>query len=623
MEENLPQNIEVIVEPVSEADELRMEVASIRLDVTPSLPLTEVSLQSARDNIDVMREAKKQMQAVSPDIEPTITLLGEAKDLELKMEFCLEAIHRYDASGRYAMALAQCDYLEALACTLLSEEPLHFQKMALEIAAWTRCSLFVHKGEANIRNGAPALTEEEFETLARMVEELPLGLHGEHQKKIMLDRVYGFRLYAKARRHVNEEDSFEAVHSSFELIRDYKQRDEEPSTLTKRRARYLYILALNEYNRLCINTFDVAREYKDAVALFRLRDNVLLNEVEHPVYHDSKDEEDFHIRFLIREGTLMEDDAFAMTADAYAHTENADIETKVLARLHALPDLSETKSEALRAAIAKLPFERLITVLSIGLDHAMNLERQQFVWNLIDGCNHREIDLCKYGEILLNCKQKIDKTLQKPFQLLLNDLMRSPRARKIRTKSELPCLYALTGDAEDYKEPLGKPMPRTVARPWDFALKGMYVALAIIFPIVLLAVAEVSIYLGLIDSILVQYYLLAAPILALFFIMCAIIARFGRDERGSAVARRLILLVCIVAAGVSALFWALAPNSFATRLCLPFAGFALAGGLMDILVFKDRSKGFSIALLILWLLGIGASIAMSILAMYQGAYAFF
>ena len=594
----------------------------LQIEADPSLPVAASALDKAKQNIDDIERANEEMNELVAEAQASRNQVAEIKRLEREMENCLREIRSCAAKGRYAMALEYCGRLEALASTVILDEPLHFQKIAQEIAAWTRCSIMVYWAEANIRIGAEPFDQDGFDDFVEKVNNLPLGMHEESERQVFIDRALGYRLYLQAKNLFAAEEDYDRIRASFDLLA--KAKEEKMSPLSAKRARYLYVVSSNAYNVASAKAFDEKREYKDALKLFKLRENVAKEDLRHEDFREAKDEQDFHVRFMHKEAELMDDDAFALTVDAYSKSarSNEDDELHALADYFVRTDLSELKQGKLNESLSNLPFDCLIWLLSECLDRGIEVEKQALVWRYIEQKQDKEIDLYRYATSLLNCCEKIDKSLQKPIQLLIEDIMRSPKARKACTKSTDPALHLLRGQDSSFRLPWGKPMTNAKVQPWDFSKKAVYLFLSLILPIVLLLAVAFEIYLVWGKSKLGEY-LLAAPFAAILVIShFPVIARFGNDEHGSAVFRRVVLLVSACFGGLAILYFAVpADASWAAPFALPSLMLAIFGGIWALITYKDRSKLITIFLAILWVASLATGVALLVLNVVNGNFA--
>ena len=147
----------------------------------------------------------------------------------------------------------------------------------------------------------------------------------------------------------------------------------------------------------------------------------------------------------------------------------------------------------------------------------------------------------------------------------------------------------------------------------------MFVAFAFILPILVLVAGFVACFILLKDQSYAPYVLLAPLALGLCLGHIHVVTRFGVDERGSAVYRRILGLVCLVMAVLALVYYIVPGNLVALK---PFALTALifggAGGLWGFFAYKDKKKMLTALIYVPLMLCVIAAIIMMVVAMSNG-----
>ena len=632
----MPDSIDQITYLLSEAKKARAEaekelaetqakldqINDIQIRPDASFSKTSEALAAGKENFAAIREYKEKAKNLSKALDLLIESMANIDGLRKKAVFAIKKIHALVGLKRYEEAMAANDQLEADTLSFESEIDLVVKKHILEIVAWNRCSIWNFIADINVAKGVPSLPPEQFEKFAASVEALPLGFHTEEAKKAQEDKLLGFRCYDRGLITLNAERSLEDLKALLALL-DETAKTEDHLLPTKERIAFLHGVACEEYNRLAEQFFDLDRNYDRAHELFLLRGYFEIEEITHDDYRLAKDETDFRLRFLDKEALREDDSEFSVSVYAYADSiRNEDeLEFEILTRYALLNGLSEEKVTFLYSAANRLNFEQEVLFLGDLLERGLIPERHAGFFHGILAKKHKTLDLEKCAKALLNCKTMLDEPLRPAFEELLKDLLRSPHARKVLTKSARPEAHALIGeDLENFNRPWGRPVKNPVIKSWDFFNKVMFVTFAIILPASVLLAAFIILIALLREDPFVQYYLLAPLFAALFFVHVHIVARFGIDERGSAVYRRTLGLVCLGAAILSLVFYILPGTLVALKpVALTALIFGGAGGLWGFFVYKDKKKLLTALIYVPLMLCVIAAIIMMVVAMSNGA----
>ena len=599
-------------------------IDSIKIEPDFSLSKTTSKLELAKENYAKMKEFKAKAQALAGAPDILIQAIGDINELRKYSIEALRLIADLDKKQKFVEALAKNDELEQKALACHDEVDLIIRKHVIEITAWTRCALLNHWADCNIAEGKYSLTPENYEKYANAIENLPLGFHTQESLDAHKDKLLGFRCHDRGLTTLNSPRSLEDLKALLALLDEANQTEKHLPATTVRIA-YLHGVACEEFNRLADQFFDLDRDYDKALELFQLRGYFEAEEIVHDDYRLAKDETDFRLRFLDKEALRMSDAEFSVAVYAYADSiqKEDELEFSILCRYALLNGISDDKVAFLIAAINRLSFQLGVIFLGTTLECGLVPERQKAILaNLVAHKNKEKVlDLEKSAKALLNCKTMLDEPLQGDFAKLLEDLLRSPHARKVVTKSARPEVHALIGeDLENFNRPWGRPIKDPGIRAWDYFDKAMFVLFAAVLPALLIAGAFAALYLLLQTNEYVGYFLLGPLVLELVHIHLLVVGRFGVDERGSAIYRRILGLVALGCAAFALVFFitpqslmALKPFAFMTMV---FAGVA---GLWGIFAYKDKKKKATAFIYVPLMLCTIAAVIMMIVDMINGA----
>ncbi len=632
MAESIDKNQELLLQAkketaqaAKELDEVlaaKRRVDEIALETEVAFPKTDVVLDEIKGNLQKMDEKRKELSRLIDDAKTVRETSARIDILGKRLERIVKNIFLLDSQRRYDEALKWCDALETVAKDDDFGNQLAVQRNALEIAAWNRACIYVHLAEDNIRDGQAPMSEERLDAFEASVNELPTNIHPEEQKRRYLDRVIGYRLVNKARWALQEGNSYEVLSACLDYAKEVRESDRSHSELTRSRLAYLMGVCCDIFNYLSVDAFDSRRNYPDAERLFFLRDNFEPVSIVHDAYRESVDVKEFHIRFLDSEALLMDDEAFAIASAAYADSvrDPDEFELEVLMSFLTLNFLSDSKKEALVRAFNRLSFELEIYALGMTLPKGVEVELQDKILNGICGHKKRVLHLELCAKPLLNCKRELDESLQNRFESLLKDILRSPRAHKVCNKSSNPDVHALYGEeGEDLRRPWGKPMASDEVKAWGSGAKACYVIFGLILTNALSAAAFGVIFALMGSDRLAPWILIAPFVVCILIFHLAVCARFGRDERGSAMFRRMLALDGLIKSAISVVYFAI-PETLSMFSPVGYTMIVVAGleGLWAFFLYKDRNRVAAVLTLVPLLLCEIASLVFLILALMNG-----
>ena len=631
----MPDSVEQITELLLEAKKTRAaaeeelaatetkygEINAIQLSSEGALAQTDARIAKAKENLEAMKEFRQKAEKLSNATNVLIEGMASLDQFRRMAVLALKRINALVALKQYEEAFKVNDELEAKAIDFEKGLDLVSRNHVLEITAWNRCELYAHIADVNAAKEEHALTEEELEKYTAAVEALPLGFHTEKAKNAQADKLFGVRCYDLGLTTVESPRSFEGLKATIALL-DEATQTEEHLLHTRERIAYLHGVACEEYNALATQYFDTDRNYDRSLELFQLRGYFEADEITHDDFRLAADETDFRLRFLEKEAIKMDESEFSVAVYAYADSiqKEDEFEFEILRRYALLNDLSDEKLSFLVSAVNRLNFEGQILFLGSTLERGLAKNRHAAFFHNIEAQKKKNLDLEKCAKALFNCKTLLEESLRVSFEYMLDDLLRSPHARKVVTKSARPELHALRGeDLNNFKRPLGKAIKKPGVRSWDFFSKLVYVTFALVLPAIILLAAATIMCTAMREEPYVTYYLLAPLGLGLILGHIHVIIRFGRDERGSAVYRRILGLVCLASAVLALLFYIMPQYMGAIK---PFALTALifggAGGLWGFFAYKDKKKLLTGLIYVPLMLCVIAAIIMMVVAMING-----
>ena len=632
MADGVEQTKALLEKAKAETEQARQDLAEIeaqiaKIDAVELAPLrkfekTDEVLGKLRDNIHRMDGHRI---ALSETYQSALNVKQGIEDLfafEKEAAAYLKEIFYLDKGNRFEDGLRRVDELRQKTLALDYGDTLDLQTTLLEICAWTECGLISHSAEINVLRGNLPFTFAELDDFVAKVNALPLGIHTESERDAFLDKSRGYVCLMQADLQQAGPNTHALLCESLNVAGTVEAMGEKNSELTKGRLAYLKSILLASYNELCEQAFTERRDYAFAAKLFPLRERFDLSELTQKDYRFAKDEQDFKIRFYLETAPAMSRGEFETFVDGCAENlkDTEDAEFVLLSRFLAHKKLSEDQKESLLNALAKTSFQWMVCLLGEALSIGLDAGTQDAVMDRLVARKEKRLDLDASSKYLLICKEKLKDSAAKKFQSLLKDLLRSPKAHKVAVKSVVPETHALYGeDPKDFRKPLGKPMKDTIVKKWDSVDQAALVSFGIIFPTLFLCVAFAAI-LGVFGQKQIAPYLLIIPfLLELGLLHLLIVRRHGRDERGSAIFRRVLGLDALIKSVVGLLYFAL-PATFPALKPVGLTMLIVAAleGAWGFFFFKDKKRMPGALIYAVLLLCETASLVFFILSMMNG-----
>ena len=600
---------------LAQIDDIHIEVGSV------CLPKTNAIIDQIEANVQAMHDRRREMADLIESIVQVQDGIKDILDLEKRFEVFPQRMSFLDKAGKHKEALEVIDALEKLCDSKDFGQEMNFQKATREIVAWSRVSVYIHMGEANIKQQLYAYPTERLDELDQMVDALPERMHPKSQLEVFHDRIRGFRCLARVNEMKEEGNSYASLNASLNLLEEILSQ--KNSALTQERIAVLYSAIIVEYNALSTQAFDEGDEYKDALAYFNLRGYFKPENIAHEAYRESVDEDEFKIRFYLAYLTRIDEETFAAVAGAYGHAANGPdcFEMKMLSKLFAREDLSPAKVESLKKAFSTLAFQDAVWLAAMSLEEGIATEIQIFMLEDLSGRPEKRCDLDATSKAFVICREKFHEALQKPYEIFLKDILRSPHAHKVAVKSNVPETHMLYGESrEDFRKPWGKPVKDPEVKAWTFSTKGLYYALAIVLPILLVVVAFALVYMKFSTDPFGKYYLVAPFAVLTVYLHFIVCGRFGRDERGSGVYRKLLGVTALIQAAIGLLYFILPTQlAFFEPIAYTMVGAAAFEGLAGVLLYKDKKRALTAIIYVALLLTEAAAIVLLIMQAIKAA----
>ena len=605
--------------------EVKAETAKIEaldLNVEPTLSKSKEVVVKIKKNLKTIQKKEDELNGMCLSLSGAFSAAEMMEHYALHAETVLRLVHLLASRGRYNDALRMLEELKQPILDLDFGLPLKFQRVAKAIYDWNKADLYAKKGEREIKNGDLPLSAEEMDEYGRINDSLVVSLRDQRAKDYHLDKRNGFLFvtYAMHEKEVDQDkDSFLALQPKRLEI---DMLGENMSQLTRERANEVIKIFEDEYNKLSTAAFEEQRNYEEALFYFQNKAGVKPEHITHKAFREAENETEFRFYFLEAEALKKTEEEFAIDCRALVVEAKykGDFPITLLAHYLALPELPSEKLQLLMRELSHLTFERLLYVIGKAMEIGLDEPRQALAVDTLITKKKKRGNLEDMAEYLVLLNEKLEETQKAKFASLLKGMIRSPRARKVITKSQDGNVHALRGeDKENFVKPLGKKMKNTNVKYWDVINKFLYVALAVIMPLLVCAAGFVVLHFVKDLGLAGKFLYLAPFVIGFVAVNCVIFLRFGRDERGSEIARRLIGLDALWKAVLGLLFFIL-PTQLS--FFAPYGYFLLISsaleGFWGFLVFKDRRKVCGFLFYLPTLLCTIASVVFIILDLMKG-----
>ena len=529
------QTSESLYAETQQIQEAILRLNAIRPFTEINLAKTEEQIHRLGENLAKINELQERFEALKENAS-TITKAKENLDYYEKLA---------EDIIRFARALIQQRrYDDAKEATKLFDNhfmeldfgfPLHMQKAIREIQGHLVADACAEKGENHIVCNTP-FEEGEIEEYEERAKNLGTGIDGEKSRYFHMDKILGFKYIQAYWKWSDSIQNSDDILSVININGELGKEGMELSELTQQRRQLFVDLIQARYNELSQEAFEDS-DYEKALFYYEHREFIDVEALTCEAYR-LPSEEEFHIAYLNAASVRMsEENYFQFCKDEEKTLADEDpFSLRFVALSLASEELSEAKFELLAASVNNCGFETMLVAFGAALDHGLSEERQFSLLSALVHTKKKVANLDRIAPALRVLDEKLAPSQRKAYNGLRHDLLRSPHAKKVAVKSTEEATHALFGETkETFRAPIGKKVKNPRIKSWDFMTKAFYVAFAIIFPILLAVAGAIFISFAQIDDQL-RYPLYAAPVaFALVFVMLAIRARFGTDERGSGV----------------------------------------------------------------------------------------
>ena len=436
---------------------------------------------------------------------------------------------------------------------------------------------------------------EEASNLVNLVSSLKTNYHEEIVKMDYLDKAYTYLLRKK------EEDESNLIHSSSNLVSYISFLEEvdkaipSPSLSLIKEKEISQNIALNEYNELAKLYYEDEPNIECALTLFNLRGKFDESRISVKPYIENKNEEEFRLSFL---------SSGALRKDVSSYNDQVIVLSKkalegdkesynLLVSLLCMRLIDSTKFDLTLKALRSFSFQQLIILFSKAVKSNLDEEKQVLLFNLLEKkpIRKRRVNLEEVAEPLYYLSFHIAPSIKNKFNAMKLDLLRSPKAHKIKTKSKVNELHYLYKEDPLVCQPIGKRMKDTNARSYDaFNIVSFYFLTAII-PALLVLISLPLFYFYHIENIATSF-IYAIP-LSLYVIFFGIIgySYFGKDEKGSSIFRRIIGVDGIIKILVALIYFIIPTKLPSFSLwSMPLLVSGVFSYLYSIFMFKERKK---------------------------------
>lgn len=604
MDENLTARLAALEDEnaaLAEANsEKRKKIEELRdfhLDYSPLYPKSAAVLGDASDNPELLDGPMGKLEDAKKEIRSTVDSLAAIRELRKDLAVAFAAIRTLDGKKLYDQAIATINET----CEKLADESLKdlgFIALAKEAMAYNYCAVLTHKGEANVANGALPLEKEELAKFLEAAKGLTTLMSPNTLKEAYIDEANGL-CYVYYYRSV---DANSPTMETFRFLQDavvfMEGNSEKPSRLTEARGKKLRDTYAKVFNRLSYEYFENEPNYDKALEVFEGRVHLTEGEIEHYAYKSCIEERDFYFAFA--KASALKKDPTAFKDWVLVHGQKAatgdDLSFWVLAHIVSMPLLDAAKFNiALRSTIS-FSFEQMLCFLEACVRLGIDPEKARLVFDELEG-KKREGDLTKMAPALNFLNFHIDSSLRDAFNKLRLSIIRSTKAHQVKIKSDDENVHLVFGEEKDsYPTPVGKPLKNNIVKAWSMGKLVFYWILMLILPVAVavagwIVMANV-LELGKDNFTLTLVY--AAPILLVTFFLMGIGANWcARDEWESARVRRGLLCLAIVEGAVSLLYFALPTNlEILKPFAMPLFAASLVTGIVTMIVFHERKRGF-------------------------------
>ena len=426
--------------------------------------------------------------------------------------------------------------------------------LAKEIIAHRQAHLYSCLADTNLAIGEKSLPSDELQEYCAIAEELPTNFVNPADKPFHLSRALALRLHDAAwESKLLSEADMDTLDRLIALYEEFLAKSDLATDEVKRYAELTRIEAARHFNDLAKDI--VSRRDKEAAKVLFARKRPWLEELLlNSTFRDSKEESDLTKNLLLESNSGMDAAEYKAVTNGLA-AEASDESFEILAALLSAKDLEETKVNILLESVEKWPLGHKVRLVADAIRNDIPAVRVPTLYEAILNARPRRIDIVERADDLVLLSNKVPADQKIRFDAMLSGILNNPRAKRIATKSNSESVHALY-PKKKFKEPIGKPAKSNEASFWSTSKRVLYALLLICLPVLLLAGGVAIAALQLLD-VEIRFVAIALVTLLLIFLIAILIhvlKRFGRDERGAEVTRRVFIALSIIPFAASIVF---------------------------------------------------------------------
>lgn len=436
---------------------------------------------------------------------------------------------------------------------------------------------------------------EEANDLIKLISSLTTYYHEEILKGNLLDSAYVYLLRKK------EEEESNLIHSSSNLINylsfleSVDKSIPSPSLALIKEKEISKKIAINEYNELAKFYFEEEPNIECSLSLFRLKDKFSKEDITFSPYIDNENEESFRLCFLsnvaLRKDVSSYNDQVLVLAKKANEGDKESF--NLLVSLLCMKLIDSTKFDLTLKSLRGFSFSMLLKLFSNVVKSNLDEEKQVLLFNLLEKTKTRKrvVDLEEAAEPLYYLSFHIAPSLKDKFNLMKQDLLRSPKAHKIKTKSKINELHYLYKEDPLVYQPIGKKLKDTRVRSYDALNIVSFYFLTAVIPALVCIISLLLFYFLHIENYATSFiYALPLSIYVIFFGLIGY-SYFGKDEKGSGVFR-IIMGIDGILKTLIALIYFIIPTKlpFLSLWSMPLFVSGIFSYIASLIFFKERKK---------------------------------
>ena len=604
--ENRKKEIESIKEKLVACQKESIVLDSINAKVEPSLTKSEQALSSCSSIYSSLVENKVELAKLKDVIKTNQDSFDLLDDFIANLSSSLQEISFLAKNKNYLKAYAKLDSIKENFAKLGYFSSYPFYEYVLESLDYVEIFLMQGKLKSLVNIGE-VVSLEDASNYHVLASSLKTKFHSIDLKNEYLDE----SLIYLVRNKVNEENN--SIHSSSTLlnfIAFLDKVDEELPTCSIELVKEKELgrkISLNEYNELAKLYFDDEPNMECALSLFSLRNRFNKEDISSSHYVENENEEEFKMDFI--SSTALRKDASSYNDQVLVLSKKAmdgDEESfNLLARFLCMRLIDSTKFDITLKAIKDFNFQMLLFFFSKCVELGLDEEKQILLFNLLDKVkqNKRKGNLEEMAMPLYYLSFHIAPSLKNRFICLKKDLLRSPKAHKIKNKTHVNELRYLYEEDPNVSKSIGKKAKDLNIRSCDSFNIVVYYFLMAFIPAATGIISLVLFYFFQIENVGTSF-IYAIP-LSLYPIFLGFIGLnyFGRDEKGSSWFRRVLGLDAIIKLIICTVYFIV--PTYLPSLSLWSMPLLVSGAFSyaySLLLFKENKKSMSYLVLISFLI---------------------